>query len=535
MTAVGWVRRWAGVLVVCGLFVWLGRDGRHHWHEWRYAYSAAHYSIPALVAGEFDPGPPPERSAAEVGAWYWGQVFHEVILARLLRAAGTGAAALRRVQSVYGLFVVVGAGCAYLTLRRLAFTTAAWRTACIVLLSPLGCWMGFKLMAEPPAFLFASVSVLCVAFAVTSGGWPGRVALTVAAGVSLMLSFLTMVYLPLLVTGFLFAMVLVPPQGAERRRVLAVAAGTLAVGGAANALALRRLSLEPAQYLQMYAFYRAFAKSWLVSLFGVATAWSLLYPLMPLAFARDARKTAAFFAAWAGAALLPLVFLSSNYLESRHLVVALVPCAGLVGLGLTRVADACAARAGWKVPGAARAAVLVVVPLVTWLTLPLMPFEMNSRELRTMVQRIYAWDDAAVLLVPWNYTDFHYLTLAFPARDIVLVQAPVDATGNVVHDEAWERRRAATYGAAFVASPAGLAPYAGRPQYYLGHGRLPPFQNLKRLADGLGLRFISRRLDDMNPLVHIEHSWMWENPAFVFEEAARSRWYTAYRVRPRTS
>jgi len=72
------------------LYVALADDERHHWHEWRYLYSAAHYTELELRLGTFDPGPPPERSADEIGAWYWGQMLHLTVLRSVVQVFGLG-------------------------------------------------------------------------------------------------------------------------------------------------------------------------------------------------------------------------------------------------------------------------------------------------------------------------------------------------------------------------------------------------------------------------------------------------------------
>ena len=72
--------------VLCGaLYLWLANDGRHHWHEFRYLYSAAHYSTAELMDGAFDPGPAPMRSARQVAEWYATELLHIQLLSDLIR------------------------------------------------------------------------------------------------------------------------------------------------------------------------------------------------------------------------------------------------------------------------------------------------------------------------------------------------------------------------------------------------------------------------------------------------------------------
>jgi len=515
--------RMALAVVAVGLWVALAADGRNHWHEWRYLYSAVRYPLASLVGGDFDPGPSPERSRAEVGAWYWGQIGHEAILAAAARRTGLGPTGIRRIQALYASFVVVALGLAWLALRSLPLAVDPLRIVLVALLSPLGAWIGFKLMPEGPALALAAASMTAFSASLRAGTGASRVGLALASGAALGVSALVMISLPLAVLGFGVAAGAVFSRDFGLARLAASTALALAAFLVAWIAGAATFGIAPGDYLTMYRFYRGYAKSPLVALFGIATAFSLLWLLVPAAAWTRRRRELAFFALWAASALLPLLLLSSNYLEARFLVVALLPLAGLLVLGLEALAGERAA-AVW-------AAILVGVPLVTLATLPLLPFEMSSRELDRVTERILARDPDAVLLLPWNYTDYHFLALARPETTVLLVQSPVDAEGRAVRDEAWLARRRATYGSTFVASPEELARYRSRPLYYVGHGRMPPFRNLARLANLVGLDFVARRIDAMNPLEHLTHSWMWEDPAFVFTEMEPGGHYRVFRVR----
>jgi hypothetical protein len=511
-------------LLACLLYLSIANDGRNHWHEWRYLYSATHFSVETLLAGGFDPGPPPDRSAAEVGAWYWGQALHEVLLAGLVDLLGEGTAARRALQWIYAALVLASALLWIRILRRLPLASDSRLVASVFLVSPLGCWLGFKLMAEAPALLLASLGALAFTRALGSRSGPRCAGWSIAAGLASALSFLSMVYLPLLVLGFAAATLAL---GAEipRKRALVAVLGMLASFSIFVLVGLALLALSPSDTLQMYGFYRGYRKSWMVNLFGIATAGSLLYLLVPLALATPHRRDLHFYACWAAAALLPLVLLSGNYLEARFLVVAGPALAGLVLLG----AQVLARR--WEAhPRAVAAALVCSVAGISWVTLFLLPFEMSSRELRGLVEDCTRRAEDAVILLPWNYTDFHFLRFEYPDREILLVQAPVDAAGKPFRDEDWVQRRRRDYGSHYLDSIEELSRYRGRALFYLGHGRMPPFQTLSRWTGALGLDFVARRIDEMNPLEHITHSWMWENPAFEFREVQRGPHYRAYRV-----
>src|SRR5690606_12970062 len=146
-------RAWPRLLCVVAagaLYILLADDGRHHWHEWRHVYSAAHFTIDQLAAGEFDPGPPPERTADEAAGWYWGQLGHEALLRAVIRLAGSGLETIVLLEWLYGLLLPLAALLFFLTLRRLPLGTDPSLISAATLLSPLTVYLGFKLMGEVP-------------------------------------------------------------------------------------------------------------------------------------------------------------------------------------------------------------------------------------------------------------------------------------------------------------------------------------------------------------------------------------------------
>src|SRR5690242_10574793 len=66
----------AGLLVLAAFQVCLANDGRHHWHEFRDLYSGLNYSTADLMRGQFDPGPSPLGTPAQVATWYANKLLH---------------------------------------------------------------------------------------------------------------------------------------------------------------------------------------------------------------------------------------------------------------------------------------------------------------------------------------------------------------------------------------------------------------------------------------------------------------------------
>lgn len=521
--------RWGAAITALVLYLVLANDGRHHWHEWRHVYSAANYSVADLAAGAFDPGPPPERSSAESGAWYWGQLGHEAVLRTVIRGLGPGLSTAVALGWIYGLAMPLAVLFLFLTLRRLRLGVATLPVSIVTLLSPLTVYLGFKLMGEVPAFLFATVAGWLFTLALHARSRAGQVLLLTGAGLALAASFLCKVFMPLSFLGFALALAVGLGSELGRRRVLTGLLVVLAIGAVGVYLPAAAIAVHPRDWVQMYRFFAAYRQPVAASLFGILTAGSLLYAAIPFALLTRRRRALRFFGLWLLFTAGPLFLLATNFVEARYLAVALVPFAGLACLSLETLVGRGSRAAGWTQRRMlSMALILLVLPAATAVSLPFLPFEMSSVELTRSAQRVWDRNPRTALLIPWNYTDYHFLKFAFPDRPVYLVQSPVDDQGQVFRDEPWERRQARNYGDAFIGNRADMVRVAEAERVYLGQGILPPIQNLRRLAGQLHLEGVVRRLDAMQPRNHITESWMWEDPQVQLREAFVIGQYTAY-------
>ena len=525
--------RWALVLACAALYLPLANDNRHHWHEWRHLYSAANYSVVQLARGEFDPGPPPERSAAQVGAWYWGQLGHEAFLGGLVDVFGRGLGTVRMLRWAYGAMMVLTALVVLATLRRLPLEVPPALVAGVLLFSPLGVYLGFKLMGEVPSLLFAALACHFFTVSLDAPGRGGRAAALAGSALALAASFFFKVFLPLYVVGFAAAILVAFPDAYPRRRVAAQA--LFAIGGASVLVGVlgALLTVTPADWLRIYGFFRGYRQPLAASLFGILTAGSLLYLLVPVVLfvRRDRARDRKFFATWLVVSTLPVLAMGTNFVESRYLTVGLAAFAGLVALGVLALAERLEPRLRRVRPRAAGLlAAWVMVPIVSLATQPFMPFEMDSGELVRAAR--LAWNETpqAAILLPWNYTDYHFLDFAFPDRPVYLVQSPVDERGSPYRDPAWEERMRTNYGEDFVSGLAELEALPYREKVYMGHGILPPFSNLTAVSNALGAHWIVERLEAMKPRVHMTESWMWTDPRIRLEPTAEVGEYRLFRI-----
>src|SRR5882724_370317 len=115
---------WIGAAIVLfiAIYVILANDGRHHWHEFRYLYSATFYSTPDLMQGVFDPGPAPVRTPEQVAVWYATELFHIYILKQLITVFGVGLKSYTIIKTLYAVMLVTAVGLIWKTLRDLGMS-----------------------------------------------------------------------------------------------------------------------------------------------------------------------------------------------------------------------------------------------------------------------------------------------------------------------------------------------------------------------------------------------------------------------------
>ena len=526
-------RKWLLVAVAGALYLWLADDGRHHWHEYRYLYSAAYYRLGDLVAGAFDATPPPVKSRAVTGSWYWGQLGHEALLRALVRTFGRGAVAHTAILWCYAALTLLGVGAAVRLLRLLPLQLDVTATGLVLLYFPLTVYLGFKLLAEVPAFTCGVLACLLWVLALRAER-RGRAAIfSAAAGLALAGSLLCMVYVPLMFAGLVLAAwgTLGSTLGGTRR-IAATTGVVLAVAGSVLALVWAPFGLTLRDYLWMYEVYhREYGKPLAASVFLLGMSGSGLYLAAAASLLSPRVAERRFLAVWAGAALLPIIVFSGNFLDTRYATVALVPMAGLAVLGVEAIGSRIRRRPTPFTPRGLRICAAATALLITVVTAPLMPFEIDVDDLGQIVARVWSAFPTARILVTSNYSDFHFLRFAYPERPVYLVETPRDDDGRLVRDSAWEARRRATYGETFVDDMQGLRSVArGGPLVYVGYGRLPTLDRLQRLSARYGISPVSRALERMKPRNHLAESWMWGDPRFAFRPWAEIGQYFAYLV-----
>jgi Domain of unknown function (DUF5060)/Protein of unknown function (DUF4038)/Putative collagen-binding domain of a collagenase len=533
------VQAWiAGVLIVAA-FVLLANDGRHHWHEFRYLYSASFYSTPELMRGVFDPGPAPVRTPEQVATWYVTELLQIYILKQLVALFGMGLKSYTIIKTLYAMMLVAAVGLVWKTLRDLGMSLMqSALTTGLLLISPLAVYLGFKLMGEVPSLLFSACALAVFTAGIRRTDFPSQAVLSGVAGLFVALAMLASAEMPLLFLGFWAALLLAWAPAGTRKPILRAGIISWVTFLIAAAVIFRLLGGRVDIFYQAIVAFSGFSKPlpmWMFAIFNIGLLGMGLWLFLPLAWLSPEKRYRRFFLVWIALSALPILVTAANFLEPRYLVTALIPFVGLAALGLETLWNYLRARNWSRSLRAATASLLgVIIVGGAAVAQPLMPYESNTDRLIQAVQSEAPTKNSAVILVPWNYSDFHFLRFAFPDRPIYLVQSAANERGESVEDPVWTRRFAEMYGSRYLVNATAVpSEFFERKLLYVGWTILPSLQNLHELFILLGLTRLAAYFEASRFRNHMSESWLLYDSRFAMRELSQYGQYQVYEVKYR--
>ena len=526
------LRGWAVVaLIAVAGWLFLSLDGRHYWHDVRFLFATTQFSFGDVLDGRFNPDQSWTRVDEQGSAGFYASKVGHLWLLRTIYALvppGDGGVEVAVAFSVICvLAIAVAAG--FLIGRIAESPGIRWTGVVAFLLMPVTAYMAGKQIAEVTALLFTTCGLLLLVDGRTGAG--RRVPLRMlGCSALLLLALSARLDSAFGIAGFFIASVCVTPDPVTRRNriaSMAVLMAALALTYVGLVFAIGSSPYEYARYL--LALIRAPNRPAVMSALSIVTFAGIMLPLAAMSLLSVRRRAVAFFAIWWIAAWLPAIVITSAFMvEPRYLAQGLVPLTGLVVLGVEALAT--------RVPRLARptpAALVVVLVLlpIDWLTIRLMPNELDRPRILAAVERITAQEPDAAILVPWAYTDFHFLRSVLPDADIYSVHSPerLHVMGDL-ETEWHERYRRWYHGRHITDSDSLLALMRARPVYYLGWHRYPPVEFARDAAARAGLQPVVSALQGLDLLDHLETSWVrsWRNAQF--EPVGSSGQYVYFRL-----
>ena len=145
---------------------------------------------------------------------------------------------------------------------------------------------------------------------------------------------------------------------------------------------------------------------------------------------------------WFAFAILPHAMITQKYMiEPRYLVSALVPLAGLGGIGLAILMTI--SNTSWMLRSVIVAGLVLMVSLNA-VVVRLMPYELDAKAIMSAAGSIASTDRQAAILIPWSYTDYHFLRIMMPEAQLFNVD------GSAHNSPSWRARMTEWYGETYI-------------------------------------------------------------------------------------
>ena len=515
--------------------LWIALDGRYYWHDIRFLYAASEFSLDQIMAGVFDPHQAwAHIDETSTAGFYASKYLHFVLLKLLLSATADPGTAMQAGTFLSVLLVAITVAISFLLYKHiLGSRRQALFCIAALMLAPVIPYLAGKLVSEVPSLPVTALALLLLVKSVNAPGGRGTL-LACAAGIFLIIAALIRIDSLFGPAGFCIAASVMPLGNGARRsaiRTSAVAFGVCAAGYFIAA-ALAGISIE-----ELYRYFTEFTtsgqKPGLISLLGISTFGGVVYLFAVAGLFARRPALAGFLSVWLLTTSGIIILICSRYMvEPRYLVQAVFPLAGLAGLGMDSLYSRVDFSRRFRLAGFA--AVLLAIVGMNAVMMRLMPYELVRPALLEAVREIQERDNDAYILVPWAYTDFHFLRLMFPDARIFNVNMARPYMGGPGLLEEWKKRLSGWYGDRFVAGTDRVHEMlAVAPVYYLGWRTYPPLQNVRDFARYVGLASLDKRLDHLGLLNHLEQSAIWDAPDIRLVPAGRSGQYEIFQVENR--
>lgn len=514
------------IFVILALMVWVGIsfDGRLHWDEPSYLYTATYVPWSHILYAGFEP--------SGINGFNVSRLGHLAIVKGLAALVGPGPWLVGAVLATYLLSLLGFAITAYFTLRLLM--PQAQRVApaiAIALFAPMMVYLAWKTVPDIPALLFSGLASLCWLRSLEKRTSFGLVLSALLLALTGMTKFiLAWQFIALGLTLLLFGGYRWPWQRVLWQ-FLAVSLGALAIFG----ITLVTLQIPLSTFLGFLSVAKSAGEPLAAKLFKLLLTYGVFYLAIPLALWNRHQGLKWFMVAWLGLATVPFL-ITVPRLEVRYLVTSFMPLAGLVWLALDTLNSRArqspnrgAALRNRIVAGLSSLAIIAAALL----TQPFTAHEVHIFQLSKAIAKIKqaANNTDFSILIPWEYTDFHYLRVAYPELPIFNVYATPRLTPNQQHN--WQQFQERYYGDRYLSHETAVLKIEGT-HFYLGYRYTFPIENILGVVRSPWLGPLSAKLvgliQSMAPLNHLEQSWLWHDPRARFQLVDEIGHYQVYTV-----
>lgn len=519
------------ISVLFGAVVLTGIDGNQYWHDVRFTYGAAEFGIEELAAGKFNPdqlGGKIDEPAS--GGFYIAKILHILLIKGVFMLAppheGGFVACAWVLIGVFYLTVL----CSYVFYHHMLHDDrlALFSTICLVL-APISGYLTGKLLAETLSLLLltSGLTLLVIGLDKTGRKWA---IWALSGGILLLGATLARVDIVISIVGLILALLLVGNVKQRTRLLIMLTVGaTLWLGAYVFFVSMVGGGVEKlADYF--LSFVRSDRKNVLMSIVGVLTFGGIVYiPALVGAFDKEKRRWGVF-AIWFGLSGGISIAITQNFMvEPRYLVPALLALGGCGGVGVAFVLNRIKhrmLRQGFAIAGLGAGLV------INWIVYGIMPYELNRFSITKAVAMIKELAGDPAILIPWSYTDFHYLSMVRPDLDLYNVNSLIREERRAEVGSEWKKRLVGWYGNRYLNNDKQIEKLLDKKDvFYLGWGKYPPLDKAMGLAKRSGMKGVAEALARLPMKNHLAESWLWHSSNYELSPAGEAGQYRYYRVK----
>jgi hypothetical protein len=408
------LQQWVFVAIATAVWLWISFDGRLHWDEPSYLYTATYVPWQQILYEGFEPSGIQGFNVSRLG--------HLAIVKFLAAITGPGNLLFGTVVLTYIVFLLGLAVSGYFILRLLMpkATMIAPATS-ITLFAPMMVYLAWKTTPDIPALFFSGLASLF--FLLSLGKRPLR--WIVLSAVFLALTGLTK---HILAWQFI-SMVMTILFFGEYRWSLRTVLGRLVLVGISALLffgmLLGMFNIPLSQFLAFLSVASSAGEPLPAKVFKLLLTYGSFYLVIPLGLMNPNRKLKWFMGVWFILATVPFL-IAVPRLEVRYLITSFIPLAGFTCLALEnlhlRSEQPCHGFRVLKHPISLSILALVVV-VTSMFVQPFSEHEVRTDQFGASIKRIeeVVGNEPFSVLVPWEYTDFHYLRVTQPHLSVFTV------------------------------------------------------------------------------------------------------------------
>ena len=524
-------------IALIGAFLWLAFDGFHHWHEIRFSYAARFFPLEDILAGNFNPEQlGGEFDAASSGGFYITKLLHVAFIKFLFSIVPPHQGGF--VLAIWIAMLVVGlsTGLGYYLFRGIFQDKwLAWLAWVCLVIAPIIPYLSGKLLSEVMALVFVTASILLFIQALNrpEHGWTW---LAIASGGALLLAGLSRLDSILCCIGFVIASALTSTESVRTRHIWKAFGVTFTIFSLGYSAVLYFIQIEPYSIIKYFEHYSQIGmKSQIMSYLSILTFAGVVYLFVCSAFFSEngnARKNILLFVIWLVISCGPILAITWNYMvEPRYLLNGLLPVVGLGAIGLDvllkRMKNLRSDLLVWGMG-------IVIITVVNYFIIHVMPYELDRQSILRAVDEVMEENSSAIILVPWTYTDFHFLRIMYPERAIKNVNQLVFEGEEEKMAKDVRAKLRLWYGNSYVESAVQVARMLEEHSvFYLGWTYYPPASYVKQLCDFLEFHSISAMIERLQLKNHLGESWLWNDADFNLELRRKVGQYKLYVVRSR--